>query len=591
MPSLRKEADFAMLAKGKTGIFSSGWGMDTFFIEAVVLELARELPRARVNKVHQPNGDDIILRLWTGRKDLRLLLSTSPTLSRIHLTEKAWPNPFTPPRFCQLLRSRLSVLTRIEQVPGERVVKISFRGKDGTLDLMAELVGRQSNIVLVDSRGKIVDALKRAPGGEGRSREILPGRPYRLPDRHCPIFLGEGSVRVPEEVREGADFKRWLLANVSPMSPLAAADLAAAVVGGLSPEGALALFRETWLQGKFIPLQGDLLGKRIISALAPRWISLDNRQEFSSLSEAADDFYYPRAFGEGDVGDRAELEIAVRKGLKRLASRMRKIEAEQKGKEDFEHQRRLAEILLANLRLVRKGMTRVTVADYFQDPPAQVTITLDPSLSPQENAEHYFKGFKKDKRGVDHIARRLEETAQETGWLEGVALALEEAETPGELAAVREELESADLIRPAPRLVARRSGGEAKPQVGSTTSPGGYQLFWGKNNRSNDYVTRRLTGPEDLWFHAHNLPGSHLVLRKGEKKGDIPKEDIEFAASLAAGHSRGKNDGKVEVMVTEGKWVRKAKGLPPGMVLVDRFRTLIVPPRRMEREAGAKTED
>ncbi len=565
--------------------------MDNFFIEAVLLELARELPGAKVNKVHQPNGDDIILRLWTGRKDLRLLLSASPTLSRIHLTERAWPNPFTPPRFCQLLRSRLSVVTGIEQVPGERVVRIAFRGKDGPFDLMAELVGRQSNLVLVDGSGKIVDALKRVSGGEGAPREVLPGRPYRLPERPCPFFLGEGPVKVPGELREGGDFKRWLLANVSPMSPLAAADLAAGVEEGLSPEKVLALFRERWLGKDFLPFQGDWRGKRILAALAPMWLLLDNRQEFSSFSEAADDFYYPKAFGEGDVGDRAELEEAVRKGLRRLSSRMVNIEAEQKGKVDFESRRHLGETLLANLHLIRKGMTEVTVEDYFQDPPAPVTIALDPSLSPQQNAERYFRGFKKDKRGVVHVARRLEETARETEWLEGVALALEEAETPGELAALREELEGAGLIRPAPRPTGRRPGGEPKPQVRSAVSPGGYPLFWGKNNRSNDHVTRRLTGPEDLWFHAHNLPGSHLVLRKGDKKGEVPGEDIEFAAALAAGYSRGKNDGKVEVMVTEGRWVRKAKGLPPGMVLVDRFRTLVVAPRRMEGESEAKTED
>jgi predicted ribosome quality control (RQC) complex YloA/Tae2 family protein len=565
--------------------------MDVFYIEAVVLELMGKLAGARVNKVHQPNRDDIILRLWTGREEVRLLLSASPTLSRIHLTGRNWPNPFTPPRFCQLLRSRLSVVAGIEQIPGERVVRIRFLGKGGACELMVELLGRHSNIVLTDGNGIIVDVLKRVSGGEGKNRGLLPGVPYCPPLRSCPVLLGEASVKIPEAVGTGDGFEKWLLGNVSPMSPLAAADLAAGVREGLSPENVLSLFRERWLRKDFRPLVALWRGKKILFALDPQWLALEEKRPYSSFSEAAEDFYYPRAFREGDVGDRSVLEEVVRKGLKRLSSRKQKILGEQKDEEDIENRRRIGEVLLVNLHIVRKGINEIVLEDCFQDPPVPIKIALDPSLTPQQNAERYFKGFKKEKRGVGHRARRLEETSRELEWLEGVALALEEAETPGELTAIQEELETAGLVPPVQGPAARRPTGHPKPQVNSASSPGGYRLFWGKNNRSNDYVSGRLTGPEDLWFHAHNLPGSHLVLRKGEKKGEVPEEDIKFAAVLAAGYSRGKNDGKVEVMVTEGKWVRKAKGLPPGMVLVDCFRTLVVPPRRLGEGSKLKNED
>jgi len=159
---------------------------------------------------------------------------------------------------------------------------------------------------------------------------------------------------------------------------------------------------------------------------------------------------------------------------------------------------------------------------------------------------------------------------------------LEEAEGNAELEAVRQELTAAGMLQSRPEPARRSRAAEPQEQLRSAVTPGGYKLLWGKNNRSNDYVSRQLTGPDDLWFHARDLPGCHLVLKKGERGGEVLESDLLHAAAIAAAYSRGKDDGKVEVMITEGKWVKKPKGARPGLVTVERYRTIVVRPRRPE---------
>ncbi|MBE0597176.1 MAG: DUF814 domain-containing protein, partial [Desulfuromonadales bacterium] len=215
--------------------------------------------------------------------------------------------------------------------------------------------------------------------------------------------------------------------------------------------------------------------------------------------------------------------------------------------------------------------------------PAPRVIPLDPRLTPQENAENYFRGFKKGKRGVEHVARRREETLQQRQYLEELELSLEEAQSAAELEAVRQELRAAGVLREPPPSHSRAPASPAS-MVRRAVSPGGFVVLWGRHSRSNDHLSRELTAADDLWFHAHGQPGSHVVLKRGAHRGEIPKADLLYAAAVAAGYSRGKDDAKVEVMVTEGKWVRRPKGARPGLVTVEQYRTVMVAPMRVEEQ-------
>ncbi len=557
--------------------------MDIFFLEAVVRELAKVLSGARVNKIHQPNRHDIIIRFWTGREDRRLLLSTAADLSRLHLTEQAFPNPPAPPRFCQLLRARLASLEAIEQVPEDRIVRLTFRGPkgEGRYVLVAELIGRHSNLILLDDQGRIVDALQRVSGSDG-VRQILAGQPYRLPDAPVRQSLAAGLPRIPESVETSEDLRRWLLAEVSPMSPLVARELAARYALGGSAAAALSLFREEWLDGEVAPCTGMLDGQQVLSSIRLAGLSPENLATFASCSEAADAFYYPKSFAGGAVGDRGELVQAVRRELKRIASRLKNIRREQEELQNAGLQRKCGELLLASRHLLKRGMEKVEVEDYYAEPPQKISIRLDARLTPQENIDLYFKRSRKGKRGLEHVVRREAESLEEQQWLEGVALALDEAGSAGELTAIREELVDAGLVAEKEASWRRTPKAGSEASIREALSPSGYRLVMGKNNHGNDHVSKQLTAAGDLWMHAHRLPGCHLVLKRDDRKENVPEEDILYAASLAAGYSRGRNDSKVEVSVCEGKKVRKPKGARPGAVLADHYRTVLVAPRRLE---------
>ncbi len=554
--------------------------MDSLFLEAVVAELQGSLVGASVSRIHQPFPEELVFKLWTGRETFRLLVAVTPSRSRIYLTGHQAPNPPAPARFCQLLRARLSRLVNIEQVPGERVVALLFFGPDRQpLKLMAELTGRNGNLVLVDGQGQIIDALKRLPGEDDR-RTIMPGADYQLPPG-LPGRLLENSV-LPEQVADGKpeDFEAWLLSEVRPMSRLLARDMAAQVGQGGDPKEVLQGFVRRRELREYCFLTGEYHGNPILTAFALRALELDNPVLFPSPSAAADAFYAADT-PVGDSVERRRLQTVLQRAIKRLARRAANIEAEQATAGRGDEFRRWGELLLAHLHRLRPGMTEVTLDDYYEDPPRPVTIPLEPRCTPQENAEKYFRRYKKIKRSREHLARRMQETAEERSWLEGIVLALEESREIDDLTAIHRELVEGGLLQAKPRTAGRNISPDPARKMRQAVSPGGYRCFWGTGNRVNDYLTTRICRPEDLWFHAQDLPGCHLVLKK-EGRAEVPEEDQLFAASLAAGYSRGKNDGKVAVMVTEGKWVQKPKGARPGLVTVRRYRTLLVPPRRMD---------
>ncbi|WP_432821974.1 Rqc2 family fibronectin-binding protein [Trichloromonas sp.] len=556
--------------------------MDILSLDAVVRELNGLLRGAALSQIHQPGPSELVLRLWTGRENLRLLLSVDPRASRLHLTAKKLPNPQAPPRFCQLLRSRLTRLLAIERLPAERIVLLHFAGSEKSRwTLVAELLGSHANLVLLDGAGRVVDTLLRQPQGP---RPLLPGRPYLPPAATNRIDLAAGLPEIP-----ALPFERWLLEQITPMTPLWAAELAAAAACGEVPAQLLGHFREQWLAGDFSPCLLTWQGRPLLSALLPQYVEIAGLQRFASMSEAADAFYGEASedavFGSG----KGELEKLVRKASQRLEKRLANIAAEAERGQNYERQRQLGDLLLANLYRLRRGLAEVTVDDWFADPPAPVTIPLDPALSPQENAEACFRRHRKGKRGVEHIARRRLETAEELDWLAGVALAIDEAETAAELQALRQELVAGGVLKPPARPPRRLPAPAADAGLRQALSPSGLRLIWGRNNRSNDQVSKSLTDADDLWFHAHNLPGCHLVLKR-EGRREIPEADIQYAAALAAGYSRGRDDHKVEVMVVEGRSVRKPKGARPGLVLAEPMRTLVVRPQRLPEASAEKNE-
>lgn len=560
-------------------------GMDSLYMEAVLAELQEVLPGSRISKVYQPAAAELIFKLWNRGRTWRLLLSCEPGRSRLHLVEATYPNPPSPPRFCQLLRARLQILKDLRQLPGERIVQLSFSGGEGSsYQLQAELTGRAGNLVLVDQHGMVVDALNRRPADQGKAA-ILPGEIYQPPQSLPGELLDNVNAEQVEDMAATA-FEQWLLAGVKPMSRLLARDLAMQVESDRNPRRVLADFleiRRNW-ETRFAIARVD--GKPQLFPFRLQALCGEELATFTSPSAGAEAYFEEYISSNDQYGPAGEMRALVKKTLNKLQRRKKRILDDQRNSKQAEELRQHGELLLSQLHRLRPGEKSITVDNYFLQPPQPITIGLDPRLTPQENAERLFRSYKKIKRSREHIERRLIETDQEVLWLEGISLALAEAQGGEEFLSIRNELAEQGLLKSKKTHVARRSDKRVSG-IRETVSPGGFRVCWGVNNRANDYVTKHLCHADDFWFHAHEMPGCHLVLKRADQR-EVPETDQLFAASLAAGYSRGKNDGMVTVMITEGCWVKKPKGAKPGLVTVRQFQTLRVAPRRDNSDGGVK---
>ncbi len=554
--------------------------MDAVLLNRVCEELEVFLPSARVDKIHQPAAEMLILRLWTRRGEVRLLLSAPPGQVRMHLTACPYPNPPAPPRFCQLLRNRLGRVTYLRPETLDRVVRIGFQGPDGVAStLVVELFGSTGNLILLDQEERIIDALRRVGEGE---RVILPGRPYLLHTPTDRISLGQAAALFPAGLQSPEEGLDWIRRQVYPLSPLLIAAMERRFAHG---DGGAAILLD--FAGRMAeagePLVGVWKGQlRVVPCPLPELEFVDLRP-VPSWSAAVEMVSEVAAQDPGRGSLEAEARRVVRRQRQRLTERMGKLHQEQQTlrQEDFFSQQ--GSLLLANLHQLRKGATGIRVENYFLDPPEPVDIALDPLRTPQENAAAYFQKAKKCRRGQEHFERRLQETKEELEWLDGLDLGLEEARSAADWDQVRGELVEAGLLRVSARERVRpRGSGDLENSLRQARTPGGYRLFWGKNPRTNDYVSKQLTARDDLWFHAQGLPGSHLVLKRDGRPGAIPEVDRLFAAALAAGYSRGRQDHRVDVIQAVGSAVRKPKGARPGLVTVEEFLTLRVAPRRLE---------
>ncbi len=551
--------------------------MDSVIFQAMAVELGRKLANSRLDRVIQVTAGTLVLKLWNGREKVPLLLQADGRgcFYQTRLTHAA---PAAPPRFCQLLRARLRRLLEVRAEPMDRIVHFIFSGPESErYDLILEAFGAQGNLILADASGGIVDLLWR----QDSPRKLLPGEAYLLPEQKLRISLFGASEEVTALIDAAADPQTISRLDISPMSPTLAKAIYNERAAGRSVEAILAKVQETFSSGTFEPFMvswEDQSGMLPLELGVNAFDTVKKFEDLSSLLEADQ-----IAEDQEPVRDlTARLFALIDKHRKKLKKRVANIAADSQRVTDPEPLRIMGDLLLANLRQIRRGAASVEVEDYYQSPVVTVNIALDVKLSPQENAERYFKLYRKAKRAGAHHQRRLLGTEEELAWLGQVQLALEEAENGDDLYQVQLELENAGMLKAVRGQLGRRQPVQPQDQLNRADSPSGLQMFWGKNSRTNDYVSRHLTGANDLWFHAHNMPGCHLVLKCDGLSGNVREEDILCAASFAAGYSQGKGAGKVEVIVAQGRDVKKPKGAKPGLVTIANYRTLMVVPRRLE---------
>jgi predicted ribosome quality control (RQC) complex YloA/Tae2 family protein len=550
--------------------------MDSVIFQAMAIELGRKLAKSRLDRVIQVSAGTLVLKFWTGREKVQLLLKADGR-GCFHQTRLTHTAPATPPRFCQLLRARLRHLHEVRAEPMDRIVHFVFSGPDNTrYNLILEAFGAQGNLILTDASGCIVDLLWRHQG----SRPLLPGNAYLLPEQKSRLSLFGAKENLVDVFSTATDQNAIARLDIAPMSLALARAIYMERTIGRPIEAILTQLQETFTAGEFEPLRvaWDTQSGFLPLALGEHGFSTVTRcKDLSSMIEM----------------DQAEEEHATAKDLparfeklivnqrKKLRKRIARILSESDRASQPEKLRIMGELLLVNLNQIKRGAESIEVDNYYQSPVVKLNIPLITKLSAQENAERYFNLYRKAKRARGHHHRRLQETEQELAWLAQVELALEEAENGDDIYQIQLELENAGMLKDTQGTLGRRQIVQTADQLHRAVSPCGLQIFWGKNSHTNDYVSRYLTTEHDLWFHAHNMPGCHLVLKCGGQQRIASDEDILYAASFAAGYSQGKGAGKVEVIVAHGRDVKKPKGAKPGLVTVDTFRTVMVVPRRL----------
>ena len=575
-------------------------GYDGIFAGAVARQLAQTLAGSRIEKVTQPEPDQIILQVNTTEGRKKLLLSASPRSAGVWFTELNYENPQAAPNFCMLLRKhiqggRISAVTQIET---ERIIyfdidAIGEMGYTVSRRLIAESMGKHSNLILIDREsGKILDSIKRISIDVNRFRQILPGLPYVLPPSQGKLnFWEAGEEEIAERFNtvlaekggntEGAPIDKAIMASVQGLGPAAAAELAE--LG--RPEdlpGIVVKLREFILAGDLTPAvycseDGTPKEVHIFPMKSIEGSCVVER--FNTPGQALDFFYSHRRESNRVVQRGETLTHSVNALLdKQLLKKQRLLEDIEKA-DNAEILRLKGELLTANIHLVKPGDKSVKVISYYDG--SEMVIELDERFSAAKNAQNYYKKYGKAKTAKKEKQAQLETCGAEIDYLESVLSMIPLTESYEELELIRTELIQQGYLR-GRKAADRKKNVKPKPRRFNVC---GYELLVGRNNTENDFITFKQGGKQDLWFHTKDIHGSHCVLLTGG--AEVGEEEIFGAAAIAAWFSKGQTSENVPVDYVPLRYVHKPNGAKPGMVIFTNNRTVWVNPKNPE-ENGDK---
>ena len=557
---------------------------------AVARQLHSCLLGAKIEKVYQPEGDEIVIHCHAGREKHKLYMSSHSSHSRVHLTSGADSNPPNPSAFCMLLRKHLQGgrIASVEQKESERIIEISVDtvnelGFTVNKKLIAEIMGKHSNIILVDlTTGKIIDSIKRVSIDINRYRQLLPGLPYVYPPSQNKL----NAYELTEETFCAA------LIDKEPLGPKALMN----AICGVSPTFATEVCHRA-TSGRDLPLtaaqtwpvfrqmmdqilEGTLQASVYVDPQrgpvefhAVPLLSYAGAEEhlFSDIS-AACDYYYGNKESSNRVRQKTnDLTRTVDAMLQKLYLKKKRLSEDLLDAEKADNYRLYGELLMANMHMIQAGMDKVTVLNYYDN--SQITIPLDVKLSPSRNSQRYYKLYAKAKTAVKEKQLQLEDTQQDLDYLESVATFIDQAETYESVEAIRQELTELGYLKRR-KITGKPVKTKLKPYEYTTSD--GFRVSAGHNNKENDYLTFKLADKKDIWFHTKDIPGSHVVLYTDGH--EVTETALFEAAAIAAHHSKGQSSENVPVDYVPIRHVKKPNGAKPGMVIFTNNRTLYVNP-------------
>ena len=537
---------------------------DGFFLHHMVEELRTELLNGRIQKINQPFDQELVLQIRSNRQNHRLLLSAHPVFGRIQLTETTFENPAQPSTFIMVLRKYLqgALIESIEQIENDRIVEITVSNKNEIGDniqatLIIEIMGKHSNILLVDkSNHKILEVIKHIGFSQNSYRTLLPGATYIAPpstDALNPFTIKD------EKLFEILQTQELTAKNLQGLFQGIGRDTASELENLLVNEK-LSKFRNFFKQET-----NPCLTDKSFSCV-PFSNTIDDH--FSSLSQLLDVFYKDKAERDRVKQQASELIRRVENELQKNRQKLKKQEKELLATENAEEFRQKGELLTTFLHQVPNDQDQVVLDNYYTNQP--ITIALDKALTPNQNAQKYFKRYQKLKEAVKYLTELIEETKSTILYLESVETVLNQAGLD-EIAEIRDELIQTGFIR---RRQREKLHKRKKPEK-YLASDGKTIILVGRNNLQNDELTFKMARKEELWFHAKDIPGSHVVITGNLDPSDEVKTD---AAELAAYYSKGRLSNLVQVDMIQVKKLNKPTGGKPGFVTYTGQKTLRVTP-------------
>ena len=537
---------------------------DGFFLHHMVEELRAELLNGRIQKINQPFDQELVLQIRSNRQSHRLLLSAHPVFGRIQLTETTFENPAQPSTFIMVLRKYLqgAVIESIEQIENDRIVEITVSNKNEIGDdiqatLIIEIMGKHSNILLVDkSSNKVLEVIKHIGFSQNSYRTLLPGATYIAPP--STEALNPFTIK-DEKLFEILQTQELTAKNLQSLFQGLGRDTAIELENLLTDDR-LSKFRDFFKQET-----NPCLTDKSFSCVP---FSTKIEGHFSSLSQLLDVFYKDKAERDRVKQQASELIRRVENELQKNRQKLKKQEKELLATENAEEFRQKGELLTTFLHQVPNDQDQVVLDNYYTNQP--ITIALDKALTPNQNAQKYFKRYQKLKEAVKYLTDLIEETKATILYLESVETVLNQAGLD-EIAEIREELIQTGFIRRRQREKIQK---RKKPEK-YLASDGKTIILVGRNNLQNEELTFKIARKEELWFHAKDIPGSHVVISGNLNPSDEVKTD---AAELAAYYSKGRLSNLVQVDMIEVKKLNKPTGGKPGFVTYTGQKTLRVTP-------------
>ena len=575
--------------------------LDGLVIHSLAHELTTKLVGGKIDRVHQPENDELVLYIRNNKENFKLVLSSSASNPRIYIAnDYKKENPIKAPMFCMLFRKYIQggIITEISQINFERIIKISVESFDElkektTKDIYIEIMGRHSNIILVQN-DKIIDSIKRIPPSVSRVRQLLPNMTYELPPAQDKINPIKGTsiksfINILREF-DGPIYK-GIYSKFLGISPSVAkeichrANLNPNDNGNDKTRDELSVLYRIF-SDLFTNIKKDEYNPCIVidenvdkvidfSCINLSYLDGNKFIKNDSISQIIEDYYKTKDFKERVHQRTADLRKSISIKLERLYHKQKKIEKELRDADNADEFKVKGELLTSYIYMIQKGMESVEVANFYDPNYSNIRIALNKNLTPSENAQKYFKKYNKLKTAKIELTSQIAICNEEIEYLENIMLGIENCENLEELDDIKDELIKLGYAKAPFRY-------KAKKDIDPTTKPNqftssdGFKILVGKNNKQNDYLTLRIADPEDLWMHTKNIPGSHVIIKCAGK--EVPDNTLLEAATLAAYFSKARLSSQVPVDYTMKKHVKKPSGSKPGMVIYETNSTIYVTP-------------